>query len=52
MANYNEENVRRAMVQHDPLSPLLLGQVQPGDVIRDARQESWRDGQLILAELL
>ena len=51
-ANYNEESVRRAVAQHDPRSPLLLGQVQPGDVIRDARQESWRDGQLILAELL
>ncbi len=51
-ANYNEESVRRAMAQHDPHSPLLLGQVQPGDVIRDARQESWRDGQLTLAELL
>lgn len=51
-ANYNEESVRRAMAQHDPLSPLLIGHVQPGDVIRDARQENWRDGQLTLAELL
>ena len=51
-ANYNEESVRRAMAQHNPHSPLLLGQVQPGDVIRAARQESWRDGQLTLAELL
>ena len=51
-ANYNEESVRRAMAQHDPLSPLLLGRLQPGDVIHDARQESWRNGQLALAELL
>ena len=51
-ANNNEESVRRAMSEHDPHSPLLVGQVQPGDVIRDARQESWRDGQLTLAELL
>ena len=51
-ANYNEESVRRAVAQHDPRSPLLVGQVQPGDVIRAARQESWRDGQLTLAELL
>ena len=40
------------MAQHDPHSPLLLGQLLPGDIIRDARQESWRDGQLTLAELL
>ena len=51
-ANYNEESVRRAMQQHDPQSPLLLGQVQPGDIVRDARQESWRDHQITLAELL
>ena len=51
-ANNNVESVRRAMAQHDPLSPLLVGQVQPGDVIRDARQASWLDGQIALAELL
>ncbi len=50
-ANYNEESVRRALAQHDPLSPLLVGHVQPGDVIREARQASWRDGQLTLEGL-
>ena len=47
-ANYNEESVRRAMARHDPASPLLVGNVRPGDVIRDAKQRSWRDGQLAL----
>lgn len=51
-ANYNEESVRLAMAQHDPASPLLIGHVRPGEVIRDAVQASWRDGQLTLAELL
>lgn len=45
-ANQDEAAVRRAMSQHDPHSPLLVGQVRPGDVIRDARQESWKDGQM------
>ena len=40
------------MAQHDPRSPLLVGHVQPGDVVRDAAQISWRDGQITLAELL
>ena len=51
-ANHNEAAVRRAMAQHDPHSPLLTGHVCPGDVIRDAAQTSWRDGQITLAELL
>jgi len=51
-ANHDEASVRRAMAQHDPASPLLIGRVRPEDVIRDARQVSWRDDQLTLAELL
>ena len=51
-ANYDDASVRRAMAQHDPASPLLIGHVQPEDVIRDAQQISWRDGQLTLADLL
>lgn len=47
-ANHNEAAVRQAMAQHDPSSPLLVGRVHPGDVIRDAQQESWKDGQLRL----
>ncbi len=51
-ANASAESVRRSLVQHDPASPLLIGTVQPGDQLRDARQTSWRDGQITLAELL
>ena len=51
-ANHDETRVRQAMAQHDPLSPLLVGHVQPGEVIRDARQTSWLDGQLSLDALL
>lgn len=51
-ANYDESSVQRAMAQHDPHSPLLLGHVQPEDTVRDANQISWRDDQITLAELL
>ena len=51
-ANASPEAVRRSMAQHDPLSPLLTGHVQPGDRIHEARQESWRDGQISLSDWL
>lgn len=50
-ANANPAAVRRAVSQHDPLSPLLTGHVRPGDRIHPARQESWRDGQISMLEL-
>ena len=31
-----------------PESPLLLGEVPEGVKIHEAKQESWRDGQLML----
>ena len=45
-ANYDAETVRRNQKLHDPLSPLLIGRLQPGDEIREAKQESWIDGQI------
>ena len=47
-ANYDEKTVKRNMALHDPLSPLLIGHVLPGDSIYEAAQESWRDDQLSL----
>lgn len=47
-ANYSAETVRANMKKHDPNSPLLLGNLRPEDVIRDAKQESWLDRQLRL----
>ena len=47
-ANHDEAAVRRAMAMHDPASPLLIGHVQSGEVIRDATQASWKDGQISL----
>ena len=47
-ANDDVETVRRNQKQHDPLSPLLIGRLQPEDEIHEAKQESWIDGQTSL----
>lgn len=47
-ANYNDKNVKRNMQLHDPESPFLIGNLQEGDVIHQAVQESWIDNQLTL----
>lgn len=47
-ANYDIEIVRQNMRQHDPKSPILIGQIGSWERISDAKQESWRDGQLRL----
>ena len=47
-ANYNKENVRRNMRIHNPDSPFLTGELQDGEVIHQAKQESWIDNQMTL----
>lgn len=47
-ANYNIENVRRNMRLHNPDSPLLTGELREGEIIHQASQESWTDGQMTL----
>lgn len=51
-ANHSDAAVRRAMAQHDPRSPLITGTLQPGDVVRDAQQCSWKAAQITLDDLL
>lgn len=36
------------MKRHDPKSPFLLGGSMPGDIIHEAKQTSWIDGQMTL----
>ena len=36
------------MKMHDPASPFLIGNAQPGDVIYQAKQKSWIDPQMKL----
>lgn len=47
-ANYDEQTVRMNYRRHDPKSPFLIGGHMPGDVIHEAEQKSWIDGQLTL----
>lgn len=45
-ANWDRETVLRNLARHDPASPYLIGGPLDGDVVSDAGQVSWRDGQL------
>lgn len=47
-ANANAGLVQENQKKHDPTSPFLLGNRIPGDVIYEAKQESWVDGQMRL----
>ena len=45
-ANCDAAAVRRNFRAHDPLSPFLSGGPLPGDVLHEAKQERWADGQI------
>jgi hypothetical protein len=47
-ANANAELVKKNMKKHNPESPFLLGEGMPEDVIHEAKQKSWIDGQMCL----
>lgn len=47
-ANQDMAAVRASMRRHDPDSPLLIGRPGPDDIITDAVQTSWLQGQLSL----
>lgn len=51
-ANYDKETVSKNRKLHDASSPLLIGTVSEHDVIKQAEQKSWKNGQLdFFAEL-
>lgn len=47
-ANYDEKTVRENIKKHNPNSSFLIGGNMDGDVLKDARQESFIDGQITL----
>lgn len=47
-ANYSAELVKGNMGRHNVNSPLLIGDLREGDVVHNAKQESWIDRQLRL----
>lgn len=51
-ANYSGALVRQNMKKHDPKAPFLIGGFLPGDRVHEAEQESWRDHQMTIFDLL
>ena len=51
-ANADAALVKNNMRNHDPKSPLLIGNVQPEDEVHPAKQASWIDPQMRLENLL
>ena len=47
-ANTDAVLLKENMRAHDPASPFLLGSSMPEDVIHEAQQKSWIDGQMRL----
>ena len=47
-ANFNQELVRRNLALRDPCSPFLIGNAREGDILKEAKQESYLDSQLSL----
>ena len=50
-ANYDRETVVYNMKHHDPMSPLLVGELNEDDVVHEANQKSWKDGQMSIFDL-
>lgn len=50
-ANSDGKLVRENHRRHDPQSPFLIGNYEPGDHIHDAVQKSWIDPQMSLFDL-
>ncbi len=50
-ANYNQAMVGRNFSSHDPLSPLITGDVGEGDKIHERQAGSCRDRQIRLFDV-
>ena len=51
-ANYDKGTVIKNRKLHHVLSPLLIGEVSENDVIKQAEQKSWKNGQIDIFDLL
>lgn len=51
-ANYDNKTVIKNRKLHNPASPLLIGELSENDVIKQAEQKSWKDGQMDFFNLL
>lgn len=50
-ANYDKRVVEQNMRRHNPKSPLLIGEIQKGDIIKEAKQQLYKDGQMSIFDL-
>ncbi len=51
-ANYDRKTVTGNMLLHDPCSPFLIGNFRDGDIVKETKQVSFRDGQLNLFDYI
>ena len=51
-ANYDADTVKANYNRHDPTSPFLIGNRMPDDKVHKAKQKSWINGQMTLADFL
>lgn len=51
-ANYDRECVEKNRKLHNPDSPLLIGELSGEDVVKQAEQKVWRNGQLEIFDIL
>ena len=50
-ANYSHNMVKRNIQGHNPLSPLLFGEIGPEDVIKERKMVSFKESQFTLFDL-
>lgn len=51
-ANYDRETVVKNMKMHNAASPLLIGDISENDVVKPAKQKSWRNEQLDIFDIM
>lgn len=51
-ANYDRQAVPANRKNHDPASPLLTGWPGAEDIIKDAEQKSWKNGQMSIFDIM
>lgn len=51
-ANYDRKTVVENRKRHNPASPFLIGEQSENDIIKQAEQKSWKNGQLDIFDML
>lgn len=51
-ANYDRESVAKNRKLHNSASPLLIGELSEGDVVKQAEQKAWQNGQMEIFDIL